>query len=156
MFDSALSVIPFRRDSLEHTTIPIDLANCAFQIHFVDADGTIRRKLLTPVQMLPFSANRPAARNVMEARFSVHHWVRQLKAFGHEVRLIAARSVHQFVKSNKNDAADAAISEASLCPCMRFLAVKSANQQAILELPRMRQQRVRVRVMQLNQLRELL
>ncbi|KVU35956.1 transposase [Burkholderia ubonensis] len=142
---------------MEPTTIAIDLAKRVFQIHFVDPDGTIHRKVLTRVQMLPFFANRPAARIVMEACGSAHHWARQLIALGHEVRLIAAQFVRPFVKSNKNDAADAAaIWEASLRPGMRFVAVKSADQQAMLALHRMRQQLVRIGVMQVNQLRGLL
>ncbi|WP_338911155.1 IS110 family transposase [Mycetohabitans rhizoxinica] len=142
---------------MEPTTIAIDLAKRVFQIHFVDTDGTIRSKALKRAQMLPFFANRPAARIVMEACGSAHHWARQLSRLGHEVRLIAAQFVRPFVKSNKNDAADAAaIWEASQRPGMRFVAVKSAHQQAMLALHRMRQQLVRIRVMQVNQLRGLL
>ncbi|PCE30377.1 IS110 family RNA-guided transposase [Burkholderia ubonensis] len=142
---------------MEPTTIAIDLAKRVFQIHFVDTDGAIHSKVLKRVQMLPFFANRPAARIVMEACGSAHHWARQLTALGHEVRLIAAQFVRPFVKSNKNDVADAAaIWEASQRPGMRFVAVKSADQQAMLALHRMRQQLVRIRVMQVNQLRGLL
>ncbi|QRR05196.1 IS110 family transposase [Burkholderia sp. MS455] len=142
---------------MEPTTIAIDLAKRVFQIHFVDPDGRIHSKVLKRDQMLPFFANRPAARIVMEACGSAHHWARQLTALGHEVRLVAAQFVRPFVKSNKNDAADAAaIWEASLRPGMRFVAVKSADQQAMLALHRMRQQLVRIRVMQVNQLRGLL
>jgi transposase len=93
---------------MEPTTIAIDLAKRVFQIHFVDTDGTIHSKALKRAQMLPFFANRPAARIVMEACGSAHHWARQLTRLGHEVRLIAAQFVRPFVKSNKNDAADAA------------------------------------------------
>jgi transposase len=142
---------------MEPTTIAIDLAKRVFQIHFVDTDGAIHSKALKRAQMLPFFANRPAARIVMEACGSTHHWARQLTRLGHEVRLIAAQFVRPFVKSNKNDAADAAaIWEASQRPGMRFVAVKSADQQAMLALHRMRQQLVRIRVMQVNQLRGLL
>lgn len=82
---------------------------------------------------------------------------RQFVRLGHDVRLIAAQFVRPFVKSNKNDAADAAaIWEASQRPGMRFVAIKTANQQAMLALHRMRQQLVRIRVMQVNQLRGLL
>jgi len=93
----------------------------------------------------------------MEACGSAHHWARQLAKLGHDVRLIAAQFVRPFVKSNKNDAADAAaIWEASQRPGMRFVAVKTEDQQAMLALHRMRQQLVRFRVMQVNQLRGLL
>ncbi|WP_157793849.1 IS110 family transposase, partial [Robbsia andropogonis] len=82
---------------------------------------------------------------------------RKLRAFGHDVRLIAAQFVRPYVKSNKNDAADAeAIWEAAQRPGMRFVAVKSADQQSILALHRIRQQIMRIRVMQINQLRGLL
>lgn len=82
---------------------------------------------------------------------------RQFVRLGHDVRLIAAQFVRPFVKSNKNDAADAAaIWEASQRPGMRFVAIKTADQQAMLALHRMRQQLVRIRVMQVNQLRGLL
>ena len=93
----------------------------------------------------------------MEACGSAHHWARQLAKLGHDVRLIAAQFVRPFVKSNKNDAADAAaIWEASQRPGMRFVAVKTEDQQAMLALHRMRQQLVRFRVMQVNQVRGLL
>ncbi|MFB5148276.1 IS110 family transposase [Burkholderia orbicola] len=142
---------------MEPTTIAIDLAKRVFQIHFVDPDGTIHSKMLKRAQMLPFFANRPASRIVMEACGSAHHWARVLARFGHDVRLIAAQFVRPFVKSNKNDAADAAaIWEAAQRPGMRFVAVKTEDQQAMLAMHRIRQQLVRIRVMQVNQLRGLL
>lgn len=69
---------------MEPTTIAIDLAKRVFRIHFVDPDGRIHSKVLKRDQMLPFFANRPAARIVMEACGSAHHWARQLTALGHE------------------------------------------------------------------------
>ncbi|MGF6546671.1 transposase [Paraburkholderia youngii] len=108
-------------------------------------------------QLVPFFANRPVGRVVMEACGSAHHWARVLARLGHGVRLIAAQFVRPFVKSNKNDAADAAaIWEAAQRPGMRFVAVKTEDQQAMLALHRIRQQLVRIRVMQVNQLRGLL
>ncbi|WP_175233663.1 IS110 family transposase, partial [Paraburkholderia humisilvae] len=108
-------------------------------------------------QLVPFFANRPASRVVMEACGSAHHWARVLARLGHDVRLIAAQFVRPFVKSNKNDAADAAaIWEAAQRPGMRFVAVKTEDQQAMLAMHRIRQQLVRMRVMQINQLRGLL
>lgn len=93
----------------------------------------------------------------MEACGSAYYWARKLSALGHDVRLIAAQFVRPFVKSNKNDTADAAaIWEAAQRPGMRFVAVKTEEQQAMLALHRMRQQLVRFRVMQVNQLRGLL
>jgi transposase len=143
---------------MEPTIIAIDLATRVFQIHFVDSDtGAIHSKVLKRAQLLPFFANRPESRVVVEACGSAHHWARQLARLGHDVRLIAAQFVRPFVKSNKNDAADAAaIWEAAQRPGMRFVAVKTEHQQAMLALHRMRQQLVRFRVMQVNQMRGLL
>ncbi|CAE6902382.1 IS110 family transposase [Paraburkholderia domus] len=143
---------------MEPTIIAIDLATRVFQIHFVDSDtGAIHTKALKRAQLLPFFANRPVSRVVMEACGSAHHWARQLARLGHDVRLIAAQFVRPFVKSNKNDAADAAaIWEAAQRPGMRFVAVKTEDQQAMRALHRMRQQLVRFRVMQVNQMRGLL
>ena len=140
------------------TTIAIDLATRVFQVHFVDPEtGAIHSKVLKRAQLVPFFANRSRCRIVMEACGSAHHWARQLAKLGHDVRLIAAQFVRPFVKSNKNDAADAAaIWEASQRPGMRFVAVKTEDQQAMLALHRMRQQLVRFRVMQVNQVRGLL
>jgi len=143
---------------MEPTTIAIDLATRVFQVHFVDPEtGAIHSKVLKRAQLVPFFSNRTRSRVVMEACGSAHHWARQLAKLGHDVRLIAAQFVRPFVKSNKNDAADAAaIWEASQRPGMRFVAVKTEDQQAMLALHRMRQQLVRFRVMQVNQLRGLL
>jgi len=143
---------------MEPTTIAIDLAKRVFQIHYVETEtGAIRSKVLKRAQLVPFFANRPASRVVMEACGSAHHWARVLARLGHDVRLIAAQFVRPFVKSNKNDAADAAaIWEAAQRPGMRFVAVKTEDQQAMLAMHRIRQQLVRIRVMQVNQLRGLL
>jgi len=138
--------------------IAIDLAKTVFQLHFVEGSpSVIQRKVLKRQQILTFFSNRTPCRVVMEACGSSHYWARKLRAFGHDVRLIAAQFVRPYVKSNKNDAADAeAIWEAAQRPGMRFVAVKSADQQSILALHRIRQQIVRIRVMQINQLRGLL
>ncbi|MGU7776414.1 IS110 family transposase [Burkholderia sp. MR1-5-21] len=143
---------------MEPMTIAIDLAKRVFQIHYVEpATGTIHSKALKRAQLVPFFANRPASHVVMEACGSAHHWARVLARLGHDVRLIAAQFVRPFVKSNKNDAADAAaIWEAAQRPGMRFVAVKTEDQQAMLAMHRIRQQLVRIRVMQVNQLRGLL
>jgi transposase len=93
----------------------------------------------------------------MEACGSAHYWGRLLRGLGHEVKLIAAQFVRPFVKTNKTDAADAeAIWEASQRPGMRFVALKSEEQQAVLSLHRIRAQFVKVRTMQANQVRGLL
>jgi len=94
---------------------------------------------------------------VLEAGGSSHHWGRALAGLGHEVKLIAAQFVRPFVKTNKSDAADAeAIWEAAQRPGMRFVAVKSEEQQAVLGLQRIRAQCVKMRTMQAHQVRGLL
>jgi transposase len=147
-----------KENQIEPTIIAIDLAKRVFQIHYVEPEtGAIHSKVLKRAQLVPFFANRPASRVVMEACGRAHHWARVLARLGHDVRLIAAQFVRPFVKSNKNDAADAAaIWEAAQRPGMRFVAVKTEDQQAMLALHRIRQQLVRIRVMQVNQLRGLL
>ena len=93
----------------------------------------------------------------MEACGSAHHWARTFRAYGHEVRLIAPPFVKPFVKSNKNDAADAeAICEAAQRPTMRFVAVKTVEQQDIQAIHRMRRLVVERRTAQINQMRGLL
>lgn len=93
----------------------------------------------------------------MEACGGAHHWARKLQALGHTVRLIAPQFVKPYVKSNKNDAADAeAIREAVERPSMRFVAIKNIEQQAVLALHRVRQSFVLARTAQANQIRGLL
>ena len=140
------------------TTIGIDLAKNVFQIHGVDGHGkTVLRKQIKREQMAPFFANLSACLIGMEACGSAHHWARKLSAFGHTVRLMAPQFVKPYVKSNKNDAADAeAICEAVARPNMRFVAVKSVEQQSVLSLHRVRQGFVKARTAQANQIRGLL
>jgi transposase len=140
---------------MEPQLIAIDLAKKVFQVHLVDStSGTIHSKVVKRSQLIAFFANVSASRVVMEACGSAHYWARQLRKLGHEVRLIAAQFVRPYVKSNKNDAADAAaIWEAAQRPGMRFVAVKSDDQQAVLAIHRIRQQLIKIRVMQVNQLR---
>ena len=105
------------------TIITIDLTTRVFQVHFVDSDtGAIHSKVLKRAQLLPFFANRRVSRVVMEACGSAHHWARQLAQLGHDVRFIAAQFVRPFLKSIKNDAADAtAIWEAAQRRQLRVL-----------------------------------
>jgi transposase len=140
------------------TTFGLDLAKRVFQLHWVDMEtGEICRRQLKRSEVLEFFANREAGVVAMEACGSAHYWARKLAAMGHEVKLIAAQFVRPFVKSNKTDAADAqAIWEAAQRPGMKFVAVKSEGQQAVLTLHRMRAQLVKMRTMQINQLRGLL
>lgn len=140
------------------TTIGIDLAKNVFQVHGVDARGkAVLNKPLKRAQMAAFFANLPPCLVGMEACAGAHHWARKLQSFGHTVRLMAPQFVKPYVKSNKNDAADAqAICEAVARPSMRFVAIKSVEQQALLALHRVRQGWVKSRTAQANQIRGLL
>ena len=112
------------------TTIGLDLAKSVFQVHAADQDGRpVVRKKLRRGQVIPFFADLAPCLIGMEACASAHYWARELLVLGHEVRLIPPQYVKPFVKTNKNDAADAeAICEALIRPTMRFAAVKSSEQ----------------------------
>lgn len=140
------------------TTVGIDLAKNVFQVHAVDEHGKVAlRKQLRRDQVTKFFVNLPACLIGMEACGSAHHWARTLQGFGHTVRLMSPQFVKPYVKSNKNDAADAeAICEAVTRPNMRFVPVKSVEQQAVLSLHRARQGFVIARTAQANQIRSLL
>ena len=140
------------------TTVGIDLAKSVLQVHGVDEHGKrVFNKPLRRAQVLPFFANLPPALIGMEACASAHHWARQLTALGHTVKLMPPQYVKPYVKSNKNDAADAeAICEAVARPNMRFVAIKTTAQQALLALHRTRQAWVKARTAQANQIRGLL
>jgi transposase len=139
----------------EVTTIGLDLAKRVFQVHGADGEGRpVLRKKFRRAKLIPFFADLPPCLVGMEACASAHHWARELQALGHEVRLIPPQYVRPFVKTNKNDAADAeAICEAVTRPTMRFAAVKSAEQQSVLMLHRVRELLVRQRTMVINALR---
>ena len=142
---------------MEITTIGLDLAKNVFQVHGVNERGnTVLRKQLRRDQVAPFFANLPACLVGIEACASAHHWARKLQALGHTVRLMAPQFVNPYVKSNKNDAADAeAICEAVARPSMRFVPIKNVEQQSVLSLHRVRQGFVRARIAQANQIRAL-
>lgn len=143
---------------MKRTTVALDLAKRIFQVHSVDEQtGEISREKLKRGEVLGYFANRPACVVAMEACGSAHYWARELKKLGHEVLLISAQFVRPFVKSNKTDAADAqAIWEAVQRPGMRYVAVKSEEQQGVLALHRVREVRVRMRVRLVNQLHGLM
>jgi transposase len=143
---------------MKRTTIGFDLAKRVFQLHSVDPDtGEISQQTLKRSQVLRHFAKRQPSVVAMEACGSAHYWARELAKLGHEVQLIAAQFVRPFVKGNKTDAADAqAIWEAAQRPGMRFVAVKSEEQQAVLALHRLREQRVKTRGMLVNQLHGLM
>jgi transposase len=140
------------------TTVGVDLAKKLFQVHGVDERGTpVLRKQLKRSQVLSFFANLTPCLIGMEACCSAHHWARQLQKLGHTVKLMAPQFVKPYVKTNKNDMADAeAICEAVSRPTMRFVPMKNGEQQAVLALHRARQGFVRARTAQANQIRGLL
>jgi len=139
-------------------TLGIDLAKRSFHLFGVDARGReVLSKKLSRARLSEFMANLPPCTVAMEACGSAHHWARLFRTFGHTVRLIAPQFVKPFVKSNKNDAADAeAICEAAQRPNMRFVSVKSVEQQDIQAMHRMRSLVVERRTAQVNQIRGLL
>ena len=139
----------------EITTIGLDLAKNIFQVHGVDeVGGVVIRKRLRRDQVLAFFAGLPSCLVGMEACATAHYWARELRALGHEVRLMPPQYVKPYVKRNKNDVADAeAICEAVKRPSMRFVPVKSAEQQSALSMHRGRELLVRQRTMLGNALR---
>ena len=140
------------------TAVGIDLAKNVLQVHGVDARGkVVLRRQLRRDLVTAFFAQLPPCLIGMEACASAHHWGRSLERFGHTVRLMAPQFVKPYVKANKNDVADAeAICEAVTRPNMRFVPIKSIEQQAVLSLHRVRQGFVKARTAQANQIRGLL
>ena len=140
------------------TTVGIDLAKNVFQLHGVDTHGkAMLKKPLKRDQVLPFFTNLGPCLIGLEACGSAHHWARKLQTLGHTVKLMSPQFVKPYVKTNKNDAADAeAICEAVARPSMRFVPVKTGEQQAILAVHRARQGFVKARTAQANQIRGLL
>jgi transposase len=144
--------------SPEITTIGIDTAKHVFQIHGVDRAGhVIVQRRLRRDQMMVFFANLPSCVVGLEAGRGAHHWARALKDLGHNVRIMPPQYVKPYVKTNKNDAVDAAaICEAVTRPTMRFVPPKTAEQQGILAVHKVRDSLVRTRTAQANQIRGLL
>jgi transposase len=137
------------------TTIGLDLAKNVFQLHGVDAAGNVLlRKQLRRGDVLRFFAGLSPCLVGMEACATAHYWARELAKLGHTVRLMPPAYVKPYVKRGKTDAADAeAIAEAVTRPTMRFVAVKTAEQQAILMLHKVHKLLVRQRTMLINALR---
>lgn len=137
------------------TTIGLDIAKNVFQVHGADAKGrVIFKKRLSRSKVLSFFANLPSCLIGMEACAGAHYWARELQALGHEIRLMPPQYVKAYVKRNKHDQADAeAICEAVTRPTMRFVAIKSTDQQSVLMLHRSRELLVRQRTMLANALR---
>src|SRR5260370_6639647 len=140
---------------MQSTTIGLDIAKNVFQVHGIDAKvKVVARKQLRRNQVITFfKALRPCLVG-MEACATAHYWARELTKLGHEVRMMPAKDVKAYVKRNKNDAADAeAICEAVRRPTMRFVRIKSAEQQGQLMQHRTRDVLMRQRTQSINALR---
>lgn len=137
------------------TTIGLDLAKQVFQIHGADAEGSpIVNRKLRRAEVLRFFEKQPACLVGIEACGSSHYWAREIAALGHEVRLIPPAYVKPFVKRGKTDAADAeAISEAVTRKTMRFVPIKTAEQQAAAMVLKTRSLLVRQQTQAINALR---
>ena len=140
---------------MEIAIVGLDLAKNVFQVHAVGATGEVLvRKAIRRAQLLPFFAKLSPCLVGMEACGTSHHWGRQLAALGHEVRLMPPAYVKPYVKRGKNDASDAeAICEAVTRPTMRFVPVKSEEQQSSLTIHRTRELLVRQRTQAINMMR---
>ena len=140
------------------TTCGIDLAKNVFSLHAVDGRGVVvLRKTVSRARLAAVVAQLPACLIGLEACSGAHEWARRFAAFGHTVRLMAPKFVAPYRKSGKNDGNDAeAICEAVTRPSMRFVPVKSVEQQAMLTLHRVRLGFVEERTATINRIRGLL
>jgi transposase len=140
---------------MQITTIGLDIAKNVFQVHGIDAaEKVVVRKQLRRGQVLKFFASLPPCLVGMEACATAHYWARELTKLGHEVRLMPAKDVKAYVKRSKNDAVDAEAScEAVRRPTMRFVTVKSAEQQGQLMQHRTRDLLMRQQTQVINALR---
>ena len=137
------------------STIGLDIAKNVFQVHGIDETGeVVIRRQLRRRQVLVFFGRLAPCLIGMEACATSHHWARELAKLGHEVRLMPPRYVKPYVKRNKNDASDAeAICEAVTRPTMRFVPIKTPEQQSVLMVHRTRQLFVRQRTALINAIR---
>jgi transposase len=140
---------------MQISTIGIDLAKNVFQVHGVDRHGkVVITRQLRRKQMIEFFGKLPPCLVGMEACATAHYWARELSKLGHTIRMMPPSYVKGYVKRSKNDAADAAaVCEAVTRPSMRFVPVKSAEQQAALMLHRTRDLLIRQRTQLINALR---
>lgn len=140
------------------TTVGLDLAKSVFSLHGVDASGrTVLRKTVRRDKLMELIASLPPCLIGMEACGGAHEWARQFQRHGHRVGIMMARFVAPYRKSSKNDGNDAeAICEAVGRPHMRFVPVKTVEQQAVLTVHRARQLLVAERTALVNQTRGLL
>ena len=135
--------------------IGLDIAKSVFQVHGVDEGGSVVvRRRLTRAKVLSFFAQLPSCLVGLEACATAHHWGRELTKLGHDVRLMPPSYVKAYLKRQKNDAADAeAICEAVTRPSMRFVPIKSPEQQSVMSIHRVRQTLMRQRVQMSNAIR---
>src|SRR5437660_9916437 len=142
------------------TVVGLDLAKQIIQVHAIDATGrVVLRKVVRRERLLAVLAQFPWCVVGMEACSGAHHWARELTRLGHDTRIMAAEFVRPFRKSRaaKNDANDAeAVCTAMLQPNMRFVTIKSVEQQALLCLHRVRQGLIEERTASINRVRGLL
>src|SRR4026209_167426 len=140
---------------MQITTIGLDIAKNVFQVHGIDStEKVVVRKQLRRGQVLAFFKALAPCLIGMEACATAHYWARELTKLGHQVRLMPAKDVKAYVKRNKNDAADAeAICEAVRRPTMRYVTVKTVEQQGRLMQHRVRDQLMRQRTQLINALR---
>ena len=141
---------------MDHVSVVgLDLAKSVFQVHGVNVRGeAVLRRKLSRGQLLKLFEKLPSCLVGMEACASAHYWARELVALGHEVKLMPAQYVKPYVKRGKNDAADAeAICEAVTRPTMRFVGIKTPDQQAAMMLHRVRKILTRQRTQLSNALR---
>jgi transposase len=143
---------------MEISTIGLDLAKNVFQVHGISTTGeVVIRKALRRSQMLSFFEKLPPCLVGAEACGTSHHWARELTKLGHEMRLMPAAYVKPYVKRGKNDAADAeAICEAVTRQTMRFVPIKSREQQGALSLHRVRSLLIKQRTQLVNMMRSVL
>ena len=140
------------------STIGLDLAKNVFQVHAIDDAGeVIVRRSLRRRQVLPYFAKLEPCLIGMEACGTSHHWARELETLGHEVKLMPPAYVKPYVKRGKTDAADAeAIAEAVRRPTMRFVAIKTPEQQSVVALHRTRNLLIGQRTQLINMVRSQL
>jgi transposase len=140
---------------MKTTTVGLDLAKNVFQLHGVDEVGEVTvRRALRRRQMMPFFGKLDPCLVGIEACGTSHYWARELSALGHTVKLMPPAYVKPYVKRGKTDAGDAeAICEAVTRPTMRFVAIKSPEQQAVLALHRVRDLLIRQRTQLVNMIR---
>jgi transposase len=143
---------------MEITTIGLDLAKSVYQVHAINGAGdVVVRKAMRRAQVLRFFERLDPCLVGIEACGTSHHWAREISKFGHEVRLMPPNYVKPYVKRGKTDASDAeAICEAVSRPTMRYVAMKSSEQQAALTMHRTRDLFVKQRTQLVNMIRGLL